>query len=98
MPGTGGPTRFGGRWHGTRVCTYPKLCRPPLYTNEHVLQMALEALADIEAWMDRQPLSRTGQPQEIQDELAKLVSQAEVMGCGIFVDSRRLARRGCLQH
>lgn len=62
--------------------------------------MAQDALADIEAWMDRQPLSRTGQPQETQDELAKLTIQAEVMGCGwyssIVVDSRRSARRGKL--
>ena len=85
------------RRHGACVCSYPEPRRPRMHTNEHVSQMASEALADIEAWMDRQPLSRTGQPQETQDELAKLVTQAEVMGCGIFVDSCGSARRGYLQ-
>ena len=41
-------------------------------------QTANKALADIEAWMDRQPLSRTAQPQETQDELAKLANHAQV--------------------
>ncbi|CAM9207030.1 unnamed protein product, partial [Laminaria digitata] len=41
-------------------------------------QIANEALADIEAWLDRQPLSRTGQPQETQDELSKLANNAQI--------------------
>ena len=59
-------------------------------------QIANEALGNIEAWMDRQPLSRTGQPQETQDKLAKLAIQAQVMN-GV-VDSRRSARNLQDQH
>ncbi|CAN0059637.1 unnamed protein product, partial [Ectocarpus sp. 12 AP-2014] len=41
-------------------------------------QAADAALADLEAWMDREPLSRTAQPPEKQKDLAKLTTQAKV--------------------
>lgn len=41
-------------------------------------QAAEAALATLEAWMDRQPLSRTAQAPDKQKELAKLATQAQV--------------------
>ncbi|CBJ27963.1 conserved unknown protein [Ectocarpus siliculosus] len=41
-------------------------------------QAADAALADLESWMDRQPLRRTAQAPEKQKDLAKLTTQAKV--------------------